>query len=103
MNYYDSLHDRWEQVVDYTHIPSTEAVTKLDESNLRSIADDLGVSYVYMNSENPLAPVVEAIREDYLADPEEQFRQGYKDIYYVFVAPLVLLVSYEFISLKRRG
>ena len=103
MNYYDSMHDRWELVTDYTHIPSTEAVTKLDESNLRSLADDLGIPYVYMNSENPLEPVVEAIREDYLADPEEQFRQGYKDIYYVFVAPLVLLVSYEFISLKRRG
>ena len=103
MNYYDSMHDRWEQVTDYTHVPSTEAVTKLDESNLRSLADDLGIPYVYMNSENPLEPVVEAIREDYLADPEEQFRQGYKDIYYVFVAPLVLLVSYEFISLKRRG
>lgn len=103
MNYYDSMHDTYQLVTDYSHVPSTEAVTRIDEDNLRSLASDLGLQYVYMNTENPLEPIVESIREDFLTEPEEEFRQGYKDFYYVFVAPLVLLVSYEFISLKRRG
>ena len=103
MNYYDSLDDEYEMLMDYSNYPNNQAVTKLDEENLQDLAIDLHVPYLYMNGDNVLEPVIDSLRESFAADPEPEYRQGYEDCYFIFVAPLVLLVSYEFISLKRRG
>ena len=103
MSYYDSLEDEYETLMDYSNYPNNQAVTKIDAENLQALASDLGIPYLYMNSENVLEPVVDNLRSTFASDPEPEYRQGYEDCYYYFVAPLVLLVSYEFISLKRRG
>lgn len=99
MNYHDSLRN--------TDTPVTsggsDAITRIDEDNLNTLAQDMGISYLYMNNENVLEPFVEEMVNNFLSEPEEEFRQGYKDIYYLFMIPLAVLVSYEFISLKRRG
>lgn len=103
MNYYDSLDDEYEMLMDYSNYPNNQAVTKIDSENLQALSADLHIPYLYMNGEDVLAPVVEDLRADFAADPEPEYRQGYEDCYFVFVAPLVLLVSYELISLRRRG
>ena len=103
MNYYDSLDDEYEMLMDYSNYPNNQAVTKLDEDNLRILSTQLHIPYLYMNDENVLEPVVDSLRTEFAEDPEPEYRQGYEDVYFYFVAPLVLLVSYEFISLKRRG
>lgn len=100
MQYYDDLRNTYSTVLATN---GSEAVTKLDEDNLNALASDLGVQYLYMNNEGVLDTLIEGLTTDFLSDPEEEFRQGYVDIYYWFMIPLAALVTYEFISLKRRG
>ena len=56
-----------------------------------------------MSQDGVLEPVLEGIREMHEAEPEDETRQGYVDVYYIFMIPLAILVAYEFVSLKRRG
>ena len=99
MRYYDDLRDTENVVMEGDH----EAVTRLDEDSLRSIASDMGITYANMNHESALEPIVTGIREMSEAEPEDETKQGYVDIYFIPMVPLVLLTAYEFISLKRRG
>ena len=103
MNYYDRLDDEYETLMDYHTYPNAQAITKLDAENLQELSADLGIPYLYMNGAEVLEPVIENLRSEYASDPEPEYRQGYTDCYYYLVAPLVLLVSYELISLRRRG
>ena len=99
MLYYNRIHDQYQRVMD----GAAEAVTKLDEDNLESIALDMDIPYINMSQDNVLDPVLERIRTMHETEPEDDTREGYVDIYYYFMAPLAALIAYEFISLKRRG
>ena len=101
MLYYSSIRDEEEEVYDFS--AGQSAVTRLDEDNLRDVATDLNVPYIEMNHADSFDTVLADIRDMHETDPEEEVKQGYVDFYYVFVAPLSVLIAYEFISLKRRG
>lgn len=99
MLYYNRLHDQYQRVMD----GASDAVTRIDEDNLESMALDMDIPYINMSQDGALEPVLESIREMHEAEPEDDTRQGYVDVYYVFMIPLAILVAYEFVSLKRRG
>lgn len=103
MNYYDALHDVYRPVVDTRYYADSEAVSRIDETNLRSIAQQIHVPYINMGSNEELDDVLENLRTDFLSEPEEQYKTGYSDIYFILMIPLALLTAYEFISLRRRG
>ena len=99
MSYYSQLQGTNVTVMD----GGAEAVTRINEDNLESIALDMDIQYINMSGNSGLESVVQGIQEMHEAEPEDDTRQGYVDIYYFFMVPLAILVAYEFISLKRRG
>lgn len=103
MLYYNELRDTTYMVMDNSVGGNMEAITRLDEDNMRDVASQMGVPYINMNSGNPLEEVITQLREGNLTDPEDEVKQGYVDAYYIFMIPLALLTAYEFISLRRRG
>lgn len=82
---------------------SSPAVSKIDEDNLQQVAEDLGVPYVHMENMHSADSVIRDMRAVFEADPEEEMKIGYTDIYFYFVIPIAVLVAYEFISVKRKG
>ena len=48
MLYKDSYSEEYEIVQDYSEWPNVDAVSKVDEDNLKKIAEDLGIQYVNM-------------------------------------------------------
>lgn len=82
------------------------ALSKIDEGNLKSIASDLGVDYVHMEKQSAVDGVLKKLQTeiDNLEVTEDtDSKEGYADIYYWFVIPLVLLLAWDFVSCKKRN
>ncbi len=83
-----------------------KALSKIDENNLNSIADNLGVDYVHMTETSDIDFCLSKIRQGIEAAPKvksEEGTEGYSDTYYFFVIPLLLLLVFDFLYYKRRG
>lgn len=80
------------------------AVSKIDEKNLKKMASELGVNYIHMEKTEDLDPLLNAINEEVskLEMEEVAKKSGYGDIYYFFAIPLVILLIFDFIYYRRR-
>ena len=80
-----------------------KAISKIDENNLKSIANDMGVNYVHMTKQAYLNDTLEAIKKD-IEDLEygKESKKGYRDIYYYFAIPLCVLLVFDFVYYRRK-
>lgn len=100
----DFLEGKLVLLEDESDYPYKPAVSKIDEENLEAISKDLGIKYINMNKENNLDDIVTNIKKDaIMSENDEEKLEGYKDIYFVFIIPLLGMLIYEFISWKRKG
>lgn len=82
---------------------SVTAVSKLDEKNLKQIASDLKIDYVQMSKTSNINYKLNDIRKQISnSQSNEQKTSSYKDIYYYFAIPLVVLLFIDFMVQKRR-
>ncbi len=82
------------------------ALSVIDEENLKAIASDLGVEYVLMDKQSRIDRELAEIKDNMLSAPmqkEISSTKGYADIYHYFMIPLVLLLVYDFIALRRKS
>lgn len=81
-----------------------KAVSKIDEDNLVSIADDMDVEYYHMEDSDIIRDVVADIEEelDEYSTTGISKTAGYSDTYYWFAIPLIALLIYDLIYYKRR-
>lgn len=85
-----------------TRFPYEKAVSKLDEDNLKSIASDLGISYIHMEQQSDINAKIQEIKNEQIKNVEGEDKSSYVDIYYIFAIPLVILLMYELIYYKRK-
>ena len=78
------------------------AVSKIDEKNLKKIADDLGVDYIKMDKQKNIDKKLESILKDAKKNVSESDRTLYNDIYYIFVIPLIIVLGWEYINYRRK-
>ena len=106
MYVYDYFSDDLEVVQDESDFPSTDAISKIDEKNLKAIAKDLGISYKNMNkndTDDVIDEIIKEITKNTVSSLDKKSLSGYRDTYYIFVIPLLLILIYEFIGLKLGG
>ena len=77
-----------------------EAISKLDENNLKEIARDLGIDYIYMDSTAKIDSKLDKIN-NYELSSEINKNSNYSDIYYYFAFVLSLLFVVELVIDKR--
>ncbi|MDE6314477.1 MAG: VWA domain-containing protein [Lachnospiraceae bacterium] len=100
--YTKAFYEEEEEIVqDTTDYPYKDAVSKIDESNLKQMAEDMGIRYINMNTGNEIEDVLKEIKGNTEVEMEITEETGYRECYYFFVFPLVLLLIYEFIVNKR--
>ena len=82
-----------------------QAISKIDEDNLKSIANDLGVDYIHATKQSDLHKKISDIKDgisgEVKADSEDA-RSGYSETYYFFVIPLVVLLIIDLIYYRRK-
>ena len=103
INYPEEANGENYYVTYYENYEIKQAISKIDENNLKKIASDLKVDYIQMsktsNINYKIANIKKQISES--KSKEEKIR-SYKDIYYYFAIPLVILLIIDLIIKKRR-
>lgn len=94
LEYYDDNYD------------TQTAVSVIDEKNLQSIASDFGVEYIHMTEPSQVDSVLAELRDkmanlEMMEDTEST--EGYVDIYFWFVIPLLALLVTDAICYKRKA
>ncbi len=89
----------------YDYSTHKDAISRIDEENLKKIAEQLGLEYLNMNSTNvALSGAVELIKESSKTVIESGTgAEIQKDIYYWFAYPLILLLFAEIVLFVRQG
>lgn len=78
-------------------------ISKLNEKNLKNIASNLNIDYIHMNKTSNIDYKLRDIKKYISSSPNKEVKiKSYKDIYYYFAIPLVLLLILNFIVQKRR-
>lgn len=92
-----------EALQDKSDYPYKDAISKIDETNLKQLADDMKISYVNMNKQENIKDTLTEIRQNANTSTEDGDKTtGYEDIYYWFALPLLLLLIYDFkVSVQR--
>ncbi len=89
----------------YDYTTHKDAVSKINEDNLKKIAEDLGLEYLNMNSGNvALSGAVELIKESSKTVIEAgNGAEVQRDIYFYFAYPLMFMMILEIVLFVRRG
>lgn len=82
--------------------PYPKAISKIDENNLRKLANDMGIDYINMSSKSNISKNLDNIKSNYEEMSGIDTISSYIDIYYIFVVPLLALLLYEFINYKKK-
>lgn len=90
---------------DESNYEYTEAISRIDEDNLKKIASELMVNYVHMTKTSDINGILNSISSEVAGFELEEVEQrsGYSDIYFYFVIPLVLILIFDFIYYKKRS
>lgn len=94
--------DKEEYLQDQTSYPYTNAVSKIDEKNLKKIASDIGIDYISMNKQSQIDDKLDSIKQKWIKSSDIEETNTYTDIYYIFVIPACILLVYDFIIYRRR-
>ena len=82
---------------DETDFPYKDAISRIDESNLKKLASDMKISYVNMSEQKNVDDIIKGIKKKAVTTIKDGDKtDGYQDIYYWFVIPLLLLLIYDF-------
>lgn len=95
---------RWDEVetIEDPEEWDKPGISKIDENNLKKFASDLGVNYINMNSKKGIDSCINEILKNASTKDTDKKEIGYKDIYFVFLIPFLMLVIFEYIEIKRR-
>lgn len=81
------------------------ALSKIDEKNLKSIASDFGIDYIHMTKQSEIHSTIQDLQgkvNNLEVTQDMDSKEGYADIYYWFVIPLLILFVWDFIYNKRK-
>lgn len=80
-----------------------DAVSCIDEANLRAVASDLGIDYIHLTSPTRVDSTVRAIKASSSTSRDKGRAVLYNDTYYYYAAVLILLLAAEGYMMIRKG
>ena len=81
----------------------TDAISKIDEDNLRKLSDDLDIDYIHMVDDKNVAYLLETIKSGSVSYVGNEDAYIYDDTYYWYVIPLAALLLWEMVVVLREG
>ncbi len=89
-------------IMDYTKINIDRALSKIDEDNLKQIANDINIDYINMNKQSNINSKIKEIEKIITNSQESSDKSSYDDIYFIFIIPLLLVLIMEYRDIRRR-
>ncbi len=81
----------------------TDAISKIDENNLRKLSEDLDIDYIHMVDDKNVAYLLETIKSGSVSYVGNEEAYIYDDTYYWYVIPLAALLLWEMVVVLREG
>lgn len=81
-------------ILDYTASPVTEAISRIDESSLETIASELGVAYLHRSVDESVLGVLDGIEVGDLTVAEGEPGSAV-ELYWIFAIPFGLIALFE--------
>ena len=78
------------------------AISKINETNLKKIANDLNGDYIHARTHSDIKPILEKISKLANQDTAPDDEPTGMDLYYIFTIPLLPLLFFEFNKLWRK-
>lgn len=103
-SYYDDEDAEPTPITTYDYSMGTymNAISKMDEENLKDIAKDLGVEYVYMDNTSKLDSLIDHVLANIEVGEQQKVEAGKDDTYYYFVIALLVMVLVECFFTKKQ-
>ncbi|MBP3841913.1 MAG: VWA domain-containing protein [Bacilli bacterium] len=101
MKYKNKYSDEERYLMDYSGSYGM-AVSKIDEKNLKKISSDLRVDYINMNNHNNINYKLKEIKRKNNLRVTANDKSSYKDIYFIFIIPLLILMVLDFYKIRRK-
>lgn len=96
-------------LMDYSEWPATEALSKIDEKNLKQIAKDMNVTYLNRNQGGSLDSVLSDLKKDIQVNVTQEAQEegtvqieSEENLWYWLVLAIVLMLTTEAVLLIRR-
>lgn len=87
-------------LIDYSEYPTKEAISKLEEKNLKKIASDLEIPYAKAE-EKEIKKQEKEIEKIARYEKTKSTKEGYQDCYFLFAIPLLILLIVEIKETRR--
>ena len=81
----------------------TDAISRIDEDNLRKLSEDLDIDYIHMVDDKNVAYLLETIKSGSVSYVGNEDAYIYDDTYYWYVIPLAALLLWEMVVVLREG
>lgn len=75
------------------------ALSKIDENNLKGLAEEMGLEYIYMDKSENVDAILSYIRQIAKATVGEAKIQTFEDTYFYYAIPLLLLLLLELVRM----
>lgn len=85
----------------YDYDTHADAISKMDEDNLKKIAKDIDIDYIHITNENDINSKIDDIKDILEKEMTDENKINYTDIYYLFCIPLFCLILYIFYTYRR--
>lgn len=89
-------------IIDYTNYNYNKAISKIDENNLQKIAKDINVEYIHIERQVDINRKLDEIKRLTTSNIDSSDKSTYDDTYYIFVIPLLVLLTIELNNLRRK-
>ena len=76
-------------------------ISKIDEINLKTIANDMNINYIKMDNTFNIDEKIDEILQNLIVKPEEKDLDWYDDTYYYLMIPLILMFIWKFYLMRR--
>lgn len=77
------------------------AISKIDENNLKTIANQMGIDYINMSDQSKIDGKLAEIKKGIVLEDEEEMTKAYKETYYYFISAFIVVLSIDILLLKR--
>lgn len=78
------------------------AISRLNEDNLISFAEQMDISYVHMKNSSNIDEIIQDVLDNVAETQEEKTIVAYKETYYYLLLPVAVLLVWDFIHFKRK-
>lgn len=75
---------------------NTNAVSKIDEKNLKQIAKDMNIEYIHMEKQSDIDKKLKKISKMIENDFVSTNKKAYNDTYFILIFPLLALLLYKY-------